>query len=99
VNPVLYPALAEAALIIYRGARNGSNVMNPVPHLPLPSQFTSVVIVYGALSLIPASGSRFAALLGWGFVLATAFNLYEPGATVRTTNQGISPTTQPQTVS
>ena len=37
-NPLLYPALVETALITYRGVINKSNVNNPIPHFPLPSQ-------------------------------------------------------------
>jgi len=91
-NPVLYPALAEAALISYRDIKNGTNVLNPVPHFPLPSQFASVLLIYGGLSLIPGRGQRVASLVGWGFVVATALNLWTPAGKVRKVSETINPT-------
>jgi hypothetical protein len=85
-NPLLYPALVETALITYRGVINKSNVNNPIPHFPLPSQVGSVVFVYGTLSLFPDSANRLATLLGWGFVVATALNVWSPGGKVTNTN-------------
>ena len=85
-NPLLAPALVETILVTYRDVRAGTNQINPIPHLPMPSQYASVVIVYGALSLLPQSASRLASLIGWGFVVATALNVWAPGATIRNTN-------------
>jgi hypothetical protein len=89
-NPLLYPALVETALITYRGVINNTNVSNPIPHFPLPSQLFSVIVVYGGLSLFPESAERLAAALGWGFVVATALNLWTPGGKVATTNEVIN---------
>jgi hypothetical protein len=87
-NPLLYPALAETVVITYRGIKNGTNVNNPIPHFPMPNQLASVLIVYGGLSLFPERADKLAAMLGWGFVVATVLNLYSPGkqATSTTTN-------------
>jgi len=90
VNPLLYPALAETALVTYRGVINKTNVNNPIPHFPLPSQLVSVVVVYGALSIFPDSANRLASLLGWGFVVATALNVWSPGGKVATTNATVA---------
>ena len=94
-NPILAPALAEVILITYRDVKNGSNVNNPVPHLPIPSQFVRVFIVYGALSLFPDQGRRLASLIGWGFVVATALNVWTPGGTVKAVNTTSGGTTAP----
>jgi hypothetical protein len=91
-NPLLYPALVETGLITYRGVINKTNVNNPIPHFPLPSQLMSVIIVYGGLSLFPESTERLAALMGWGFVVATALNLWTPGGKVATTNATVNAT-------
>ena len=94
-SPLLYPALAEVALITYRDVKNGSNVDNPIPHFPLPSQYVSVAIVYGGLSLFPQQADRLASLIGWGFVVATALNVFTPGKTVLTSSGGAAPTILP----
>lgn len=91
-SPLLAPALAEVVIITYRDAKNGSNVNNPIPHFPLPSQLTSVLIVYGGLSLLPQSFEKVAALMGWGFVVATLLDLWTPGGTVAQVNTGSTPT-------
>jgi len=93
-NPLLYPALVETALVTYRGIKTGSNAANPIPHLPLPSQYISVLVIYGGLSLFPASGQKLAATVGWGFVVATLLNLYSPGNQVINTNTQVSSTVQ-----
>jgi hypothetical protein len=82
VNPLIYPALVETALITYRDVKQGNNTDNPIPHLPIPSQYVSVIIIYGGLSLAPPQAQRLAALIGWGFVVATALNVWTPGGSV-----------------
>lgn len=92
-HPLLAPALAETVLITWRDVKNGSNVDNPIPHFPLPSQYVSVVIVFGALSLFPESAARLAAVIGWGLVVATALNAFTPGSTVNSAKaQAAAPT-------
>ena len=76
--------LAEIAVITYRDVRNGTNVANPVPHFPLPSQYVSVFVVYGLLSLFPDTAKDLASTIGWGFVVATVLNLWKPGNTANT---------------
>ena len=94
-SPLLYPIVAEVVLVTFRDVRNGSNVNNPIAHLPIPSQYTSVVIVFGGLSLLPSSFDRPAALLAWGFVIATALNVFSPGKTVNKTNTNSATTAAP----
>lgn len=69
------PALVETALITVRGAFSKSAPTNPVAHLPLPSEYLDVLIVFGLLSLIPGRGQRIATMAGWGFVVATGLNM------------------------
>ncbi len=83
MKPVVNAAIAEAIVITYRDVRNGLNVDNPIPHFPLPSQYASVVIVYGALAFFPERGDNLAALIGWGFVVATLLNVWTPGGKVK----------------
>jgi hypothetical protein len=86
MNSLLYPALVETFFITYRSVANSSNAENPIPHFPIPSQLVSVFIVYGTLSLFPEQANRLATMLGWGFVVATALNLWTPGGKVAKTN-------------
>lgn len=69
--------LAEVVLISYRAAKRGGQGTTQVS-LPLPSQYAATFIVFGSLGLLPESASTFASLVGWGFVIATALNLYSP---------------------
>jgi hypothetical protein len=94
-SPLLYPILAEVVLITYRDVKNGSNVDNPIPHLPIPSQYTSVVLVFGGLALLPPSFDRLSSLMAWGLVVATALNVFTPGATVIKANTGTTPKVLP----
>jgi hypothetical protein len=71
--------MAELILITYRGSLRGSTASNPIPHLPVPAEYGSTFIIYGALAFIPESGQRFASLVGWGLVAATFLNLWNPG--------------------
>jgi len=85
-SPLLYPVLAEVAVITYRDVRLKTNKDNPIPHFPLPSQYASVAVIYGLLSMFPEQASNLAAALGWGFVVATALNAWTPGKAVVTAN-------------
>jgi hypothetical protein len=68
---LLAAALAETVLISYRDVKQ-----NHI--LPLPSNYVSVAVVYGALGLLPDSASNVSAAVGWGLVLATFLNLWKP---------------------
>lgn len=92
---VLSSALATTVLVTYRDVKAGTNLLNPIPHVPLPSQYASVILVYGALSLLPDSASTLASILGWGFTLAVALNMFDAGGNVRTTNASNAPTVAP----
>ena len=76
----------EVGLITYRAvtqgqvvSRKGSKSTAPLP-APLPSTYTSAILVYGTLGLLPKSLAPVPALVGWGFVVATFLNVYTPGS-------------------
>jgi hypothetical protein len=76
----------ETGLITYRAVtqgqvvtRKGKQSTAPLP-APLPSLYTSAIIIYGVLGLAPQSLAPLPALVGWGFVVATFLNLYTPGS-------------------
>jgi hypothetical protein len=92
---VLAAAAAEVVLVTYRDVKNGTNLVNPIPHLPMPSQLVSVGLVYGVLALFPDNASTLASLIGWGFVVATLLNVFTPASQVTTTNVA---TNQSQTI-
>lgn len=69
---VITAALAETALVTWRD-------LSADKTLPMPSDFVAVGIVFGGLSLFPAGGGeRVAALIAWGFVVATFLNFWSP---------------------
>jgi hypothetical protein len=86
VSGLLGAFLVEVALITYRDVtqggikvRQGASSTAPL-HAPLPSLYTSALIVYGSLAVIPKSLAPIPAMVGWGFVVATLLNLYTPGS-------------------
>lgn len=74
--------LFEVGLITYRSVTQGGVVKGKTAPIsaPLPSLYTSAIIVYGGLGLLPKSLAPIPALVGWGFVVATFLNLYNPGS-------------------
>ena len=68
---LLLAALVEASLISWRD-------LSKQKVLPLPSDYVAVAILYGALGLLPAKAAPTASLIGWGIVLATFLNLFDP---------------------
>jgi len=75
MSGILAPALVETALITLRSTIGKKSGENPVPHLPVPSVYVDVLVIYGALGLVSGRGERVAAMVGWGFVVATALNM------------------------
>ena len=82
MNGLLAAFLVETALVTYRSVtQGGAKVPAAAPiGAPLPSTYTSVILVYGALGLLPSSLAPLPSLVGWGFVVATFLNLYTPGS-------------------
>ena len=72
--------LVEASLITWRDV-SGKSPGHTINVLPLPADYLATFLLYGALGLVPRSNvgaSRFAAALGWGYVLATYMNIVNP---------------------
>jgi len=73
--------IAEVALITYRSVNGTLKLPQDAPiRAPLPSNYTAAILVYGALGILPKSMSPLPAMIGWGFVVATFLNLYNPTA-------------------
>ena len=91
-NALLAPWMIETALVGYRDIQSGSS--GNVGGLPLPSQFAAVFVLFGALSFFPENGEKVAALLGWGFVIATVLRLVDPSSvlTVKVSSKSASTT-------
>jgi hypothetical protein len=69
------------ALVTYRAVTQGGAAPPAAPiHAPLPSLYTSGIIVYGGLAVLPRSLDPVPAVIGWGLVVATFLNLYTPGS-------------------
>jgi hypothetical protein len=103
MNSILNAWIAEILIITYRGTRQSKFKNNPLPGFALPSEYVATIIVFGGLSLVPSDSewSRVAGAIGWGLVLATTLNLWNP---TRLGGSGVSqaspvlevPKTQPQ---
>lgn len=97
MNTLTTAWLAELLVLTYRGSKQHS-MDRPITGLALPAEYASSFIIYGALSLIPdGPGARVAGLFGWGIVLATVLNLWDPstiGATSPTVKQTAQQTAQ-----
>ena len=82
MTPLLSAWLAEVVLITYRSAKQqsvGKGVASPpIAGLPLPSEYAASFIIYGALAFIPGEGAKVATAIGWGLVVATFLNLWDP---------------------
>ena len=89
MNTITAAWLAELVLIAYRSGKQ-TGAVRPIPHLAIPSEYGGPVIIYGALSLVPEGPwSGPAGLVGWGLVLATFLNLWDPPGSK--TNPGTAP--------
>lgn len=85
MNPVLAPLAIETVLVTWRAVQDGKKL--PVPYMPLPSTYTSILIVFGGLSLLPDSAKQVQSIAAWGFVIATALNFWTPSGKIRAVNQ------------
>lgn len=73
MNGLLSSWLVELGLVTWR-AFNGGNNRAHGPRPPLPSEVAAVMLVFGALGLVPGEGQRVAGMVGWGLVVATFLN-------------------------
>jgi hypothetical protein len=71
MKTLMAAALAETGLVLYRDITSEHT-------LPPPGDFAAVVLFFGGLSLFPESASTFAALVGWGMVVATFLGVWSP---------------------
>lgn len=91
----LYSAwLTEVVLLTYRATRKGANAGTVSVPLPLPAQYAATFIVFGALGLIPGEGQKVAGVVGWGLVVATLLNFWDPSGKVRLTPGSTVPTSE-----
>lgn len=74
MDPLILPWLVEVGIITWRDI---SQQHRP----PLPSEMLATFVVFGGFSLIAAQDSRVGKALGWGIVIATALNVFNPQAT------------------
>jgi hypothetical protein len=86
VSALFAAFFVEVALVTYRDVsqggiktKKGKQSTAPLP-APLPSLYTSAIVLYGGLSLLPNSLAPLPAMIGWGVVVATWLNLYTPGS-------------------
>lgn len=74
--------LAEIVLISYRSAKQsaaGNGVADkPIAGIALPSEYAASFVIYGALAFVPGRGQPIATAFGWGIVVATLLNLWDP---------------------
>jgi hypothetical protein len=85
--------LMEVVLVTYRAVKQTTDL--PVAHLPLPSTYVSTMIVYGTLGLLPGEAAGAASLMGWGLVVATLLNLWNPGGATLKGQAAAASTKQP----
>lgn len=73
---VVAPWLAELILITIRNTKKGAS--DNIAGFPLPADYLATFAIFGVLGALPSSASTFAAVTGWGYVVATALNLFDP---------------------
>jgi hypothetical protein len=83
MDPIIWPWIAELGLISYRDYSQNQRA-------PIPSEFVSSLVLFGAFGLIGLWDRRLGALLGWGLVGATLLNIFTPA-------QGVNASTQDTT--
>lgn len=77
MTPLTTAWLAEVALITYRDFKKGS--ANNLSGFPLPADYLATFAIFGILGLFDgASSSRLTGAIGWGYVVATFLNLFNP---------------------
>lgn len=82
-STLLYPWVAELVLITYRDVQGKTQSGGlGFRHLPLPSEFLATFVVFGALGLLAGEEGEgrttVATMFGWGVVVATLLNLWNP---------------------
>lgn len=82
MSSLLLAFMVELGLITFRSVtQGGDKVPDRAPiAAPLPSLYTSAIIIYGSLALVPRSADPVPGMIGWGLVVATLLNIYTPGS-------------------
>lgn len=70
--------LAEVVIISYRATQKGTNEGTAQVPLPRPSQYAASFLIFGVLGMLPDRFQNVATMVGWGLVVATFLNLYNP---------------------
>ena len=86
--------LAEVGIITWRDV-TGKVPNHSINGLPLPADYLASFLIFGALGFVPKdnpAASRTAALIGWGYVVATYLNV-APKIVNPTNTKGVTPTT------
>jgi len=71
MNTVAWPWMAEIGIMSWR-----SVVKDKRP--PLPSELLATFVIFGAFSLVSIRQPKIGSALGWGIVIATGLNLWDP---------------------
>ncbi len=71
MNSLSIPWMAEIGLISWRTV---SKEKRP----PLPSELLATFVIFGAFSLVSVSQPEIGSVLGWGIVVATLLNFWNP---------------------
>ena len=72
---ILAAFLAEVGLVTIRAWKNPG----PLGRLPLPATYAAAAVIYGLLGLAGRTQAEpVATAVAWGFVVATAFNVWTP---------------------
>lgn len=66
----------ELGLITWRGFRKGAP--DNVGGLPLPADYLATFAIFGTLSLFGGVAEKPATVAAWGYIAATALNLFDP---------------------
>lgn len=83
MSSLLAAFFVETVLISYRQLANKASALQvpqqaPLP-IPLPASYSSAIIAFGVLGVLPRSLDPIPGLIGWGLVTATLLNLWNPG--------------------
>ncbi len=71
MNNITLPWTAEVVLISWRS-------VNKQKRPPLPSELLATFIVFGTAGLVTQKNPQVGSLFGWGIVIATLLNLFDP---------------------
>ena len=91
MSSLLAAFFTQLVIVSYRDFSGGLEVPGRAPiGLPLPADYTAPIIVYGALALFPDSAKPVAGMIGWGLVVATLLNLWNPSGQVNKSAAGLA---------